>query len=178
MKQMRGASREGSPPLAFLLPNRTVHLWWSHSGGSRSRHPACGGTAPWQGQNIPMLLAPARIVFAWGSFSVRAGRDGQSRCQSLQGRAGRGPVRQTGEGRPEIFLCGRHAGSRSGMSGRLRCLGNFFRATGEKKAQSGRCKNIFYDTRLPGSGGQALLPPKAEKSAIARKKILPAVKKT
>ena len=54
----------------------------------------------------------------------------------------------------------------------------FFRTACEKKAQPGRCKNIFYDTRLPGSGGQALLPPKAGKSAIARKKILPAVKKT
>lgn len=161
---MRGASREGSPPLAFLSPNRMVHLWRSHSGGSRSRHPACGGTAPWQGQNISMLFAPAQTVFAWGSSSVRTGggRAGESSCQSLQGRAGRGPVRQTGEGRLEIFLRGRHAGSRRGMSARLRCFGNFFRTACEKKPSRVDVKTYFMTPGFLARAGRLFCLPKRE----------------
>lgn len=157
---------------------------WCISGG---RTPADRGHdirraegLPVAGAKHPHAVCSRTDCFCLGKFFCSHWR-GQGRARVSPCRGGdlaSGPVRQTGEGRLEIFLRGRHAGSRRGMSARLRYFSNFFRTACEKKAQSGRCKNIFYDTRLPGSGGQALLPPKAGKSAIARKKILPAVKKT
>lgn len=157
---------------------------WCISGGrtpaDRGHDIRRAGDCPWQGKNIPMLFASAQTVFAWGNFSVRTGGVGQGRARVSPCRRG---WRSGRSGRPgwavwKFFCAEGHADSQRGMSARLRCSANFFRTACEKKAQSGRCKNIFYDTRLPGSGGQGLLPLKAGKSAIARKKILPAVKKT
>lgn len=176
---MRGASREGSPPLAFLSPNRMVHLWRSYSGGSRQGIRRAEGLPRGRGKTSPCCLLPHRL-FLLGEvllFALEGAGAGESSCPVLAGawRAGR-------SGRPGRavwkFFCAE--GMPVAGEGCLRGFGVplIFFVRYVKKKQSGRCENIFYDTRLPGSGGQGLLPPKAGKSAIARKKILPAVKKT
>lgn len=163
MKQMRGASREGSPPLAFLPPNRMVHLWWSHSGGSRPRHPTCGGL-PVAGEKHPHAVCFRTDCFCLGKFfcSHWRGGAGESSCQSLQGSLESRPVRQTGEGRLEIFLRGRYAGSRRRMSARLRCSANFFRTACEKKPSRVDVKTYFMTPGFLARAGRGFCLPKRE----------------
>lgn len=161
---MRGASREGSPPLAFLSPNRMVHLWRSYSGGSRQGIRRAEGLPRGRGKTSPCCLLPHRL-FLLGEvllFALEGAGAGESSCLSLQGRPGGGPVRQTGVGRPEIFLCGRHAGSRSGMSGRLRCFANFFRAACEKKPSRVDVKTYFMTPGFLARAGRLFCLPKRE----------------
>lgn len=159
---------------------------WCISGG---RTPADHGKASGVRRDCPVAGAkPLHVVcsrtdcFCLGKFFCSHWR-GQVRRELVSVLAGEGwtwagPADRGGLSGSFFSYTERHAGSWRGMSARLRCSANFFRTACEKKPSRVDVKNIFYDTRLPGSGGQALLPPKAGKSAIARKKILPAVKKT
>lgn len=157
---------------------------WCISGG---RTPAdCGHDIrraeglPVAGAKHPHADCSHTDCFCLGNFSVRTEGVGQGRARVSPCRRG---WRSGRSGRPgwavwKFFCAEGHADSQRGMSARLRCSANFFRTACEKKPSRVDVKTYFMTPRLPGSGGQDLLPPKAGKSAIARKKILPAVKKT
>ena len=162
---MRGAFREGSPPLAFLSPNRMVHLWRSYSGGSRPRHPTCGGTARGRGKTSPCCLLPHRLFLLGEVLLFALEGAGQERARVSPCRGGdlaSGPVRQTGEGRLEIFLRGRHAGSRRGMSARLRYFANFFRTACEKKPSRVDVKTYFMTPGFLARAGRGFCLSKRE----------------
>ena len=140
---------------------------WCISGG---RTPADRGHdirraegLPVAGQNIPMLFAPTQLFYL-RKFFVRAGGGGgrgelvSSPCGSLESR----PVRQTGEGRLEIFLRGRYTGSRRRMSARLRCFGNFFRTACEKKPSRVDVKTYFMTPGFLARAGRLFCLPKRE----------------
>jgi len=122
---------------------------WCISGG---RTPADRGHdirraegLPVAGAKHPHAVCSRTDCFCLGKFFCSHWR-GQGRARVSPCRGGdlaSGPVRQTGEGRLEIFLRGRHAGSRRGMSARLRYFSNFFRTACEKKPSRVDVKTYF-----------------------------------
>lgn len=163
MKQMRGASREGSPPLAFLPPNRMVHLWWSHSGGSRPRHPTCGGL-PVAGEKHPHAVCFRTDCFCLGKFFCSHWRGGQGRARVSPCRRG---WRSGRSGRPgwavwKFFCAEGHADSQRGMSARLRCSANFFRTACEKKPSRVDVKTYFMTPGFLARAGRGFCLSKRE----------------
>lgn len=162
---MRGAFREGSPPLAFLSPNRMVHLWRSYSGGSRPRHPTCGGTARGRGKTSPCCLLLHRLFLLGEVLLFALEGAGQERARVSPCRGGLEVGRS---GRPG-WLSGsffsyteRHAGSRRGMSARLRCSANFFRTACEKKPSRVDVKTYFMTPGFLARAGRLFCLPKRE----------------
>ena len=165
MKQMRGASREGSPPLAFLPPNRMVHLWWSHSGGSRPRHPTCGGL-PVAGAKHPHADCSHTDCFCLGKFFCSHWR-GQGRRELVSVLAGEGwtwagPADRGGLSGSFFSYTERYAGSWRGMSARLRCSANFFRTACEKKPSRVDVKTYFMTPGFLARAGRLFCLPKRE----------------
>ncbi len=165
MKQMRGASREGSPPLAFLSPNRMVHLWRSYSGGSRPRHPTCGGL-PVAGEKHPHAVCFRTDCFCLGKFFCSHWR-GQGRGELVSVLAGEGwtwagPADRGGLSGSFFSYTERHAGSRRGMSARLRCSANFFRTACEKKPSRIDVKTYFMTPGFLARVGRGFCLPKRE----------------
>lgn len=162
---MRGAFREGSPPLAFLSPNRMVHLWRLYSGGSRPRHPTCGGTARGRGKTSPCCLLPHRLFLLGEVLLFALEGAGQSTCQSLQGRGlgeRAGPADRGGLSGSFFSYTERYAGSWRGMSARLRCFANFFRTACEKKPSRVDVKTYFMTPGFLARAGRLFCLPKRE----------------
>lgn len=118
-----------------------------------------------RGKTSPSCWLPHRL-FLLGEvllFALEGAGQGRARVSPCRGGdLASGPVRQTGEGRLEIFLRGRHAGSRRGMSARLRCFGNFFRTACEKKPSRVDVKTYFMTPGFLARAGRLFCLPKRE----------------
>lgn len=152
---------------------------WCISGG---RTPADRGHdirraegLPVAGAKHPHAVCSRTDCFCLGKFFCSYWR-GQGRARVSPCRGGdlaSGPVRQTGEGRLEIFLRGRHAGSRRGMSARLRCSANFFRTACEKKPSRVDVKTYFMTPGFLARAGRLFCLPKRENQQWREKKSFP-----
>ena len=141
---------------------------WCISGG---RTPADRGHdirraegLPVAGAKHPHAVCSRTDCFCLGKFFCSHWR-GQGRARVSPCRGGdlaSGPVRQTGEGRLKIFLRGRHAGSRRGMSARLRCSANFFRTACEKKPSRVDVKTYFMTPGFLARAGRGFCLSKRE----------------
>ena len=141
---------------------------WCISGG---RTPADRGHDIRRAEGLPVAGAKHPHAdcshtdcFCLGKFFCSHWR-GQGRARVSPCRGGdlaSGPVRQTGEGRLKIFLRGRHAGSRRGMSARLRCSANFFRTACEKKPSRVDVKTYFMTPGFLARAGRGFCLSKRE----------------
>ena len=164
MKQMRGASREGSPPLAFLSLNRMVHLWRSYSGGSRPRHPTCGGTARGRGKTSPCCLLLHRLFLLGEVLLFALEGAGQERARVSPCRGGLEVGRSGRPGRAVWkFFCAE--GMPVAGEGCLRGSGAsliFFRTACEKKPSRVDVKTYFMTPGFLARAGRLFCLPKRE----------------
>lgn len=161
---MRGASREGSPPFAFLSPNRMVYLWRSYSGGSRPRHPTCGGTARGRAKHPHAVCSHTAFLLGEIFCSRWRGQGRRELVSVLAGEAWRwaGPADRGGLSGSFFSYTERCAGSWRGMSARLRCSANFFRTACEKKPSRVDVKTYFMTPGFLARAGRLFCLPKRE----------------
>lgn len=153
-----------------LLSHSCRQTGWCISGG---RTPADRGHdirraegLPVAGAKHPHAVCSRTDCFCLGKFFCSHWR-GQGRGELVSVLAGEGwrwagPADRGGLSGSFSSYTERHAGSRRGMSARLRCFGNFFRTACEKKPSRVDVKTYFMTPGFLARAGRLFCLPKRE----------------